>query len=51
MVRRLQQWLTFLAEGCPWLATAHGTSLQSLLDNPILNGLVGRKHEVIVGDA
>ena len=37
--------------GVSLVATAHGTSLQSLLDNPILNGLVGGKHEVIVGDA
>lgn len=37
--------------GVSLVATAHGTSLQSLLDNPILNGLVGGKHEVTVGDA
>ena len=37
--------------GVSLVATAHGTSLQSLLDNPILNGLVGGKHEVVVGDA
>ena len=36
--------------GVSLVATAHGTSLQSLLDNPILNALVGGKHEVIVGD-
>lgn len=37
--------------GVSLVATAHETSLQSLLDNPILNGLVGEKHEVTVGDA
>ena len=37
--------------GVSLIATAHGTSLQSLLENPILNGLVGGKHEVLVGDA
>ena len=36
--------------GVSLVATAHGTSLQSLVDNPILNALVGGKHEVIVGD-
>ena len=37
--------------GVSLVATAHGTSLQSLLENPILNGLVGGKHKVTVGDA
>ena len=37
--------------GVSLVATAHGTSLQSLLENPILNGLVSGKHEVLVGDA
>lgn len=36
--------------GVSLIATAHGTSLQTLLDNPMLNGLLGGKHEVIVGD-
>lgn len=36
--------------GVSLVATAHGTSLQSLLDNPVLNALVGGKHEVIIGD-
>ena len=40
----------FARRGVSLVATAHGTSLQSLVDNPILNALVGGKHEVIVGD-
>ena len=36
--------------GMSLVATALGTSVESLLGNPVLNGLVGGKHEVIVGD-
>ena len=36
--------------GVAMVATVHGTSLQTLLDNRTLNGLIGGKHEVIVGD-
>ena len=36
--------------GVSLVATAHSTSLQMLADNSTLNGLVGGKHEVIVGD-
>ena len=37
--------------GVSLVATAHSVSLQMLVHNPILNGLVGGKHEVIIGDA
>ncbi|DBA71324.1 TPA: PFAM ATPase associated with various cellular activities (AAA) [Trebouxia sp. C0005] len=36
--------------GVAMVATVHGTSLQTLLDNRTLNNLLGGKHEVIVGD-
>ena len=36
--------------GVSLVATAHSVSLQMLVDNPILNGFVGGKHEVIIGD-
>ena len=37
--------------GVSLVATAHIVSLQMLLDNPILDKLIGGKHEVIIGDA
>ena len=37
--------------GVSLVATAHSISLQMLVDNSVLNGLVGGRHEVIVGDA
>ncbi|DBB17921.1 TPA: PFAM ATPase associated with various cellular activities (AAA) [Trebouxia sp. C0006] len=36
--------------GVAMVATVHGTSLQTLLDNRTLNNLLGGKQEVIVGD-
>jgi len=36
--------------GVAMVATVHGTSLQTLLDNRTLNNLLGGKHEVILGD-
>ena len=32
------------------LATAHGTTLQPLLESPMLNSLVGGKQKMIIGD-
>lgn len=32
------------------LATAHGTTLQRLLENPMLNSLVGGKQKMVIGD-
>ena len=36
--------------GVAVVATAHGTTLQQLLDNPILNSLVGSKQKMVIGD-
>ena len=36
--------------GVSMVATVHGTSLHTLLENCTLNGLIGGKHEVLVGD-
>ena len=36
--------------GVAVVATAHGTTLQQLLDNPTLNGLVGGKKQMVIGD-
>lgn len=36
--------------GVAVVATVHGTSLQQLLANPVLNPLVGGKQRVILGD-
>ena len=37
-------------KGVSMVATVHGTSLHTLLENRTLNGLIGGKHEVLVGD-
>ena len=36
--------------GVAMVATVHGTTLQTLLENKTLNNLLGGKHEVVVGD-
>ena len=36
--------------GVAVVATAHGTTLQRLLENPILNSLVGGKQKMVIGD-
>ena len=32
------------------VATAHGTSLRQLVENPVLNSLVGGKQRMAIGD-
>ncbi|KAG2491636.1 hypothetical protein HYH03_010007 [Edaphochlamys debaryana] len=41
---------TIAARGVVLVATAHGTGLRSLMDNPQLNALVGGLHTVTLGD-
>ena len=36
--------------GVTMVATVHGTKLENLLNNPILNPLVGGKQSMIIGD-
>ena len=36
--------------GVAVVATAHGTNLQRLLENPVLNTLVGGKQKMVIGD-
>ena len=36
--------------GVTVVATAHSTTLQRLLENPMLNSLVGGKQKMVVGD-
>lgn len=36
--------------GVVMVATVHGTTLQSLLENPVLNPLVGGKQRIVIGD-
>lgn len=36
--------------GIAVVATAHGTTLQRLLENTMLNSLVGGKQKMIIGD-
>ena len=36
--------------GVVMVATVHGTTLQHLLDNPVLNPLVGGKQRMVIGD-
>ena len=36
--------------GVTVVATAHGTTLQRLLENPMLNSLVGGKQKMVIGD-
>ena len=36
--------------GVVMVATIHGTTLQSLLENPVLNPLVGGKQRMVIGD-
>lgn len=36
--------------GVSMVASAHGTSLQHLLENPVLNSLVGSRHRMLIGD-
>jgi len=38
------------ARGVKMVATVHGTTLQMLLDNPVLNALVGGKQKMVIGD-
>ena len=42
---------TVAQRGAATVATAHGRTLQELLDNPELNGLIGGKSASTVGDA
>ena len=36
--------------GVKMVATVHGTTLQHLLENPVLNTLVGGKQRMVIGD-
>ena len=36
--------------GVVMVATAHSTNLQRLLENPMLNPLVGGKQKMVIGD-
>ena len=38
------------SRGVTMVATAHGTSLQRLLENPVLSPLVGGKQRMVIGD-
>lgn len=36
--------------GVKMVATVHGTTLQHMLENPVLNPLVGGKQKMVIGD-
>ena len=36
--------------GVTVVATAHGTSLQRFMENPVLNSLLGGKQTMVIGD-
>ena len=38
------------SRGVTMVATVHGTSLQHLLENPVLSPLVGGKQRMVIGD-
>ena len=39
------------SRGVTMVATVHGTTLQHLLENPVLSPLVGGKQRVVIGDS